>query len=169
MFWGTLTARVSAVAGTVLTGFPLLAPLVLGVIFAVGSGRFLFDFLIPGELFFVVVAGALLLVLATVILRRLRVAAGILTAATIVTFFATDLVSQATGLSDGRTASEGWPLFWVMSVYALYVLSVVGLFVLGILVCRVAFSRAERAVPSAVPPAERGLEPSGEGDGRPVT
>lgn len=169
MFWGTLTARVSAIAGTVVTGFPLLAPLVLGIVFVVGSGRFLFDFLMPGELFFVVVAGALLLVLATVILRRLMIAAGILTAATIATFFATDLVAQATGLADGRTAAEGWPLFWVMSVYVLYVLSVVGLFVLGILVCRIAFSRAERAVPSAVPPTERGLEPSGEGDGRPAT
>ena len=53
--------KILAVAGTVLTALPLLLPLIFGVLNVLSGGRFLVDFLMPSELFLVVLAGGVLL------------------------------------------------------------------------------------------------------------
>jgi hypothetical protein len=54
-----LTQSVAAV-GTAPTWLPLLAPLVLSFLFFLAEGRFLLDYLMPAELFFVALASGLL-------------------------------------------------------------------------------------------------------------
>ena len=62
--------KILAVAGTVLTALPLLLPLIFGLMNVLSGGRFLVDFLMPAELFLVVLAGGVLLVGAALRARR---------------------------------------------------------------------------------------------------
>ena len=60
-----LLTKVLAVVGTILVWFPILAPVVLGIAALFTRGRFLFDFLMPAELFPFALAGSLLLLWAS--------------------------------------------------------------------------------------------------------
>ena len=53
--------KILAITGTVLAWFPTLAPIILSVIASIATQRFLFDYLMPAELFLVAMAGGLLL------------------------------------------------------------------------------------------------------------
>lgn len=133
--------RVVAILGTALVGVPLAAPLVLALAFlAFGDGLHL-DYLMPGELVIVVAAGGVLLLLAALVSRRHRLLIGSLLAALGVLFGATTIAATATGLASGSTAAEGWPLALVAGLYALYVGTVIALFVAGVVMCRAAFAR----------------------------
>src|SRR4030042_2347028 len=54
-------SKILAFAGTVLVWLPILAPVVFVVIRLVQAGRFLFDYLMPAEVFPVVLLGGCLL------------------------------------------------------------------------------------------------------------
>jgi hypothetical protein len=131
--------RLLAVLGTVLVGLPLAAPFGAALVMAVSSGRFLLDYLMPGELFFAVIVGGIALVAAALLGRRLRVVSGIALGATVLLFLLVAVAADWTGLASGETAATGWPLALVAGAYGLYVLSVVGLLVAGVALCRIAF------------------------------
>jgi hypothetical protein len=135
-----LVARLLAVVGTVLVGFPLAAPVGLAIAFLF-AGRFHLDFLLPGELFLVVLAGGAVLLAAALVSRRRRWPIGALLGAVAGLLAATALVANVTGLASGSTEAEGWPLAIVAGTYALYVAAVVALFVAGIVLCRDLFRR----------------------------
>ena len=140
-------ARALAIAGTVLAGLPLVAPVVLMIVFLIAGGGFHFDFLLPGELFLVVVAGGAVLFAAALLTRRHRRLVGALLAAVGLLFFANAGLAAVTGLASGRTAAEGWPLVVVAGSYAIYVAAVVALFAVGVILCRELF----RPIPSSAP------------------
>ena len=78
---GVLT-KLLATAGTLLALFPVVVPLVFGVTRLIRMGQLMVDFLMPFELFFVVLAGAALLIWAAIRARsRLKLIAGSLVAA----------------------------------------------------------------------------------------
>lgn len=140
----TRASRILAVVGTVLVGLPLAAPLLLAAVPFVTSGRVLLDFLMPGELFPLVVLGGAALLVGALLLRRRRLLVVLPLAAAILLFVATNLFAMATGLATGSSPTEGWRLVGLVAIYAGYVAAVVALLVGGILLCRTAFSSASR-------------------------
>lgn len=136
-----IAARSSAIAGTVLAGLPLVAPIALAIPMAIMVGGIHFDYLIPAELFLLVLVGDVLLVIAAVLLRRHIVLVSVPAALTVIMFAATTWIAEATGLASGRTPASGWPFALVMTAYGLYVAAVIAVVVAGILLCRSAFAR----------------------------
>jgi len=54
--------KIITIVGTVLVWFPILAPILLGVVSLIADGIFRFDYLMPAELFPIVLIGGGLLV-----------------------------------------------------------------------------------------------------------
>lgn len=134
-----LWAGVLAVTGAALAGFPVAAPLVLTLVSFLGRrGRL--DFLMPGELAPVALIGGICALASALIARRLRMTAAVGLGLVVVLLLLVGVASVATGLASGATPAEGGPLFLVAGIYALYVLSVIGLFTIGLLVCRTVFA-----------------------------
>jgi hypothetical protein len=135
--------------GTVLTGLPLLAPVVLAGVFAVSVGGLHVDYLMPGELFALAAVGGMLILVASFLARRMVAVISIFTGAAVVLFLSTGWAAGVTGLASGRTAARGWPVVVVSTTYAAYVAAVFGLFVCGVLLCRTLFRRRLRRAASA--------------------
>lgn len=122
-------ARVLAIAGTILAGVPLVAPLVLAAVFVVATGRLRVDYLMPGELFVLVLTGGVVLAVAAVLARRRRVPTFVAAALPAVLFA---ILALASGSRHALT----------VGVYALYVAATVALVVTGVILCRDVFRRA---------------------------
>ncbi len=137
-------ARVLAIGGTVLVGFPLAAPLVLSLVFLIAAWGLQFDYLMPGELAWVVLGGGLLLAVASILARRRRGLVLGAFAGAAVFFGVTVWVSAATGLGSGDVAASGWPVAFVAAAYVLYVTGALALLAAGILLCRDLFRREDR-------------------------
>lgn len=57
-----ILSKTLTIGGTILVWLPILAPFILGLIVLVVDGNFLFDYLMPGELYMVVFTGCILLI-----------------------------------------------------------------------------------------------------------
>lgn len=137
-------ARVLAIGGTVLVGFPLAAPLALSIVFLLAGRGLLFDYLMPGELAWVVLGGALVLGGASLLAHRRRELVLGALLATAVFFGATVWLTTATGLGSGDVAESDWSRAMVVAAYALYIAGALATFVAGILLCRDLFRRNAR-------------------------
>lgn len=138
----SITTRVLAVTGTAAVGVPLAAPLFLALALMAAGNLPIVDFLVPGELFPVVLGGATVLVVTAILLGRWQVWAFALTAAAMILFAGVNIAAAATGLASGAYPGEGWRLAIVLVVYGGYVAAALALFVFGILLCRSAFGRS---------------------------
>jgi hypothetical protein len=125
--------RILAVAGTVLVWFPILAPILLSLLTIITRHRFLFDYLMPAELFPFALAGGGLLLWAALrthswqklIAWGLGIAAGFLAGV--------QVLAVVTGLASGRTEPSGWPLMLVLTSLVIYLLALVAMGVGGVL------------------------------------
>lgn len=135
--------KILAVAGIVLTALPLLLPLFFGLVNALSGGRFLVDFLMPAELFLVVLAGGVLLVWAAVRARRrmtwMTWSLSVAVCSLALSVGAAMINGQATGEIDPQQAS------WIVSLVGLvlYLLAVLSLAVNGALLARDVFLGGE--------------------------
>jgi hypothetical protein len=122
-----------ALLGTIAVCFPLLAPVLLTVIFAIRTGLFRFDFLMPAELFPLVLAGGGLLLWAA-LRARVRLAwIGWALGAAVALLFGGQGLAIVTGLASGERAPEGIWFILAVSAIAGYTLAVLALAVGGIL------------------------------------
>ncbi len=132
---GTIT-RILAIVGTILVWIPLVLPIVFGALHYSRSGRFLVDYLMPGELFPVILVGGALLIWAA--FRSGKCKKILIWASASAVFFL--LVSQGlaviTGLASGETEAEGLPFIGVMILWVLFCLSVIAIGVGGIRLIR---------------------------------
>ena len=145
--------RTLAVAGTILVALPVVAPFVLGLMRLASGGGFLLDFLMPAELFPVVLVGAVLLLIAARMAHtRFRLVAWGLGLAIAMLAFVT-LYAQFSGLADGRTEAAGLVLAVAMAGIAIFVAAVVEIAVAGVLLVRDLFRHApdKGRTPPAVP------------------
>jgi hypothetical protein len=129
-------SNILAVAGTVLVWFPILAPVVLTIIFLLQTGGLRFDFLMPAELFPAALAGGCLLLWAALRARSHKRLIGWSLGAAVVCLAGSQGMAMATGLATGATEPAGWPLLLVITLLAGYVLAVVAAGVGGILLLR---------------------------------
>jgi len=128
--------KILAIAGTILVWLPMLAPAVFAMIRLIQARRFLFDFLMPAELFPVTLAGGLLLLWAAFRARSRRriiswglgIAIGLLVAS--------QALAVVTGLASGETEMGGWQSALVLVLFAGFWLGLLGVGVGGVLLVR---------------------------------
>ena len=128
--------KILAILGTVLIWFPVLAPLILGLGSLIRDGRYLFDYLMPAELFPFALLGGMLLVWASTRAHSYRKLIGWGLVIAVILLFGGQALAVVTGLASGET--EPTPLLMTLVlvpilIYAL-LLAVVG--VGGILLVR---------------------------------
>jgi hypothetical protein len=138
---GVLT-KILALAGTLLVAFPILAPILLSVVFTIQSGMFRIDYLMPAELFVsVLVGGGLLLWAAFRARSQRRLIAWALGIAVLLLVGGQGL-AVVTGLASGETQPGGWQMAVVLTSLGIYTLAVIATGVGGILLLRDVFGRA---------------------------
>jgi hypothetical protein len=143
---GVLT-KILAIAGTIFTGFPIVAPIVFSIVSLLSDGVFRFDYLMPAELFLFALAGGAFLFWAALRARLWSKWIGLSLGIGMLAFFACQGLAVATGLASGATKAGGWQWTLVLTALILYILAVVGLFVGGCLLLRDLFKRKETIHP----------------------
>ena len=132
--------KILAILGIVLAWFPILAPVLLSA-FAYLRGRvFLFDYLMPAELFPLAFAGGLLLLWAAIRAhsRRGFIAGGL--CASIALLIGGQALAVATGLASGETEPIGWSWMLVIGSLIGYILALVAVGIGGILLLKDIFT-----------------------------
>jgi len=130
-----------AAVGTVIIWIPILAPLFLGMIKFFQSFLFLFDYLMPAELFPVAIVGAAMLLWAAFRARSKRkwIAIGIGVAA--VSLASSQMLAVATGLASGAIPATGiWSILCVLLLFV-YTIAVVAIGIAGILLLRELYTK----------------------------
>lgn len=126
-----LFTKLLAVAGVILTGIPVVAPIIFAIIsFASGNG-FRLDYLMPAELFIMVLIGAALLIWASIRAKKLIKPIAWTLGISVVLLIACQVIAQISGLADGRIEASGPYFVIVMAMLVLFDLGVIGLVVLG--------------------------------------
>ena len=129
-------SKILAFAGTVLVWLPILAPVVFAVIRLVQAGRFLFDYLMPAEVFPVVLLGGCLLAWAAWRARSHRKLIGWSLGLTVGLLLGAIGLAVVTGLASGAAEPVGWPWALVIAALAGFWGALVTLAVGGILLLR---------------------------------
>ncbi len=133
--------KILAIAGTVLVWFPILAPVLLGVVSLITERVFRLDYLMPAELFLLVLIGGGLLIWAALRARSwlklitwgLGLAVGMLIAG--------QGLAVVTGLASGVTEPAGWWFALVLASLVILWLAIILTGVGGILLLRDLFKR----------------------------
>ncbi|MCX5971523.1 MAG: hypothetical protein NTV14_08510 [Coprothermobacterota bacterium] len=128
--------KVLAVIGTVLVWFPIVATIALSVVGSIRGHTFLFDYLMPLELFPVALVGGGLLLWAALLARSRRgliawgfgIMAGMLIGG--------QVLAETTGLASGQTEPTGWIWTLVLVSIGIYWLVLVELGIAGLLLIR---------------------------------
>lgn len=145
---GTLT-KILAVAGTILAWLPILAPILFSAVLLVRAHIFRVDYLMPAELFFLVIIGGGLLLWAAVRSRLNWKLFGWTLGIAAALFFGMQALAVVTGLADGSTPMGGWQWMLVLGALALYIVTVVVIAVGGVLLLRAIFKPGQRAAKPA--------------------
>ncbi len=129
---GVLT-KILAIAGTVLAWCPIVAPVFFSAIILIRRGIFLFDYLMPAELFLAALTGGVLLIWAALRARsRLRLFIWSLSIMVIL-LVGGQALAVVTGIASGEAEPAGvWWAFIVASL-GIYVLALVATGVGGVL------------------------------------
>jgi hypothetical protein len=134
-----------AIAGTVLTWFPIAAPVLLSLILFAAERRFLVDYLMPAELFLFVFFGAALLGWAAIRAhsRTKLIAWGFGIA--IAMLFGGQAFAVVTGLASGEREPIGWMWGILIGSLVIYTLGIVLVGTGGVLLLRDLFKRQQPA------------------------
>jgi hypothetical protein len=137
-----LLNKILAIAGNVLVWFPILAPILFCVVALIRIRRFLFDYLMPAELFLLVLVGAGLLLWVALhtqsYWKLIAWAFGI----ALVLLFASQGLAALTGLASGETPASGWRWVLVLGMLIGYDMAVITIGIGGILLLRKLFKPA---------------------------
>jgi hypothetical protein len=124
------------VTGTGLVWLPIVAPLIFAVVALATRGRFLFDYLMPAEIFPAAFVGGALLVWAAWRARLRRRLIGWAFVLMPVLLIASQGLAVATGLASGETQTGGWEWVAVLVLLAGFTLAMIVLGVAGVLLVR---------------------------------
>ena len=128
-----------AIVGTVLAWFPVLAPVVLSAIVLIARHMFLFDYLMPAELFLFALAGGGLLIWVAVRARAYRGIIGGGLGAAVAGLAGAQVIAVATGLASGDTEPAGWPWALVLASLGVLWLALIAVGIGGVLLVRKLF------------------------------
>ena len=125
-----------ALGGTLLVWFPIAAPILLAVVRLIQVHRFQLDYLMPAELFMLVLFGGAALLWAALRQRAYRAWIGASLGAAVLLLVGIQTLASLTGLASGKTAPTGWPMALVLGALVGYILAVIVTGVGGILLVR---------------------------------
>lgn len=131
----TLT-KVLAISGTCLIWFPLVVPVIFSVDHLIRAGIFLLDYLMPAELFVVVLLGGGLLIWAAVRARRWYKLVSWSVGLSVILLLAGMGFAVFSGLASGETEPDGWIFILGVGLIVLYDMAVIVTAVGGILLLR---------------------------------
>ena len=134
--------KILAIVGTVLVGLPILAPILFSVVRLLQSGRFMLDYLMPAELFPLVLVGGGLLLWAALRRRRFRGLIGWGLGGAVILLVGSQALAEVTGLASGETEPTGWPFALVLGGLIAFILAVILTGVGGALLTRDVFKQA---------------------------
>ncbi len=137
--------KILAVAGAVLVWLPILAPFIFAVGALITRHRFLFDFLMPAELFLVALVGWGLLFWAALRARARRKLLGWSFGLAVAMLLGSQALAVVTGLASGEIEANGWQFVLVLAIFALYCLLLIVTGVGGILLLRDLFKPVQPA------------------------
>ncbi len=138
-----LFTKILAIGGTILVGFPVVAPIFFGILHLVRAGRLMVDYLMPAELGFLVLAGALLLLWAAIRARAYIKWIAWCMGSAVVLVVGAQWLAVATGLASGAVQEGGWESAVVYGGIIGYDLAVLTLFVGGVLLIRKLFTKTQ--------------------------
>jgi len=125
-----------AMAGTALVWLPVLAPVLFSVASVSQERAFRFDYLMPAELFPVVLVGGCLLIWSTLRARLRRRLIGWGFAIAVAMLVGGQVLALVTGLSSGETEPAGWWGDIVLTSIVAYSLSVAAIGIGGLSLLR---------------------------------
>jgi len=128
--------KVLAIAGTSLVWLPILAPILFSVISLVAERIFRFDYLMPAELFPLVIIGSGLLLWAALRARSRGKLIGLGLGSAVGLLVLGQVLAVVTGLASGEAEPSGLRWALVISFLAAYVLAVIVIGVGGVLLLR---------------------------------
>ncbi len=127
---GALT-RSLAIAGTVLVSIPIIAPLLFSIIRFAQSGRFMLDWLMPAELFLLVLFGGILLLVAAFRAHARRGPIGLGLGVALAMLAGAQIFAEVSGLAHGDTEPEGLVWAVVVAMIGLYAAAILEMGVVG--------------------------------------
>jgi hypothetical protein len=133
--------KVLATVGTLLVWLPVAAPVFFSLPGLIRGGVFHFDYLMPAELFPLVLVGSGLLLWAALRARRRRALIGWGLVGAVLLPVIGSVIAKVTGLADGRIEPGGWQWALVLAMLAGYVLAVIVIGAGGILLLRDLFRK----------------------------
>jgi len=136
-------AKVFAIAGTALIWLPVLFMFLTAVIGSISRKMLLFDYLMLAELFFVVLAGAVLLIVAGILSKTLTKWFVWSAVAAVLMLAGSQLTAVVSGLAHGDREPVGFIFGLVIGMIVLYNLLVIGIGILGILLIKRLYLKKE--------------------------
>lgn len=128
--------RLLAIAGVVVILLPLVLMLLTGAYASLRSGRPHVDWLLPGELAYIVLLGGALLAAVSLWARRRRLFFCLGFGVMVLLLGVSMGIAVLTGLADGSVSPGGWQMWLVGAVFGLYVLAELVLGIAGISLAR---------------------------------
>ncbi len=145
-------SKVFAIAGTALVWLPVLFMFLTAIIGSLSRKMFLFDYLMLAELFFIVLAGAVSLLVAGILSKTLVKWFVWSSIAAVLSLAAAQLIAIVSGLAHGVHEPSGFFFGIIIGLIVLYNLLVIGIGILGILLIKRLYAKKE--LPAE--PAKRG-------------
>ena len=139
--------KLLAILGTVAIVLPVLAPIFFSVVFLFSEGRFLFDYLMPAELFPLVLVGSIFLIWSALRARSYHKLIIWSVVIGIIMLFGGQALAVATGLATGDMEPVGiwWAL--VLGSIIIFDLAVLSTGVGGILLVKTLFNPQQSGNP----------------------
>ncbi|MBI9050266.1 MAG: hypothetical protein JEZ00_12660 [Anaerolineaceae bacterium] len=128
--------KILAVIGTVLIWLPILIPIFFNGLFIFSEGQFLFDYLMPVELFAFALVGAGFLIWAAIRAKSKQSIIGWGLGIATATVICAQGLAVLSGLASGRTAATGLWILIVLIFLVIYILALILSGLGGILLLR---------------------------------
>lgn len=139
--------KVLAIVGAVLVWIPLLAPVLFSAIRLIQVGDFLFDYLMPAEMFPLALVGSGLLLWAAFRARSRRGLIGWGLVVAVAFLVGGQAFAVATGLASGAREATGWLFAVAIGAILIFVLALVVVGIGGILLTSDLFKEVRGGTP----------------------
>lgn len=134
-------AKALAVIGTVFVLLPVLAPIFFTIVSLLVRGQFRFDFLMPAELFPLVLLGGIVLLVSAHMAKQSKKRIGTSLGAAAVLLILSQGIAVVTGLADGRVDPSGWQGYVVLGMIGIFDIAVLGMGIGGIALLKRLFKK----------------------------
>lgn len=139
----SVLTKVFALAGVILVWIPLFFAVLTAIIGSIASRKFLFDYLMPAELFPLALAGTIMLLLATILAHAYRKSICMAAAAAVLFLLGSQTLAAVTRLASGSAEPSGWAMVSVIVLINLYSISIAGIGAIGILLNKVVYRKVK--------------------------